>query len=96
MKLIQFESSTELTPTPIQQNNSDRLAPPADGTTNAAPGPFLLWFTSRVPAYGYGKSHGLSGIIRLLAFPPLRALEAEADVRDYVRCVFVEVVWGWR
>jgi hypothetical protein len=41
-----------------------------------------------VPPYGYGKSHGLAGVVRLLAFPPLHALEGEADVRNFVRCVF--------
>ncbi len=65
--------------TPPPTARSDRLA--------SSSSDFLLWFTSRVPPYGYGKSHGLAGAVRLLAFPPLHALEGENDVRDFVRCV---------
>lgn len=77
-------------------NDRDRRAPPhsGDGSEDDTPPPsdFLLWFTSRVPPYGYGKSHGLRGLVRLLAFPPLAEWEGEADVRDFVRCVCV-CVW---
>lgn len=56
-----------------------------DDSSDTQPSDFLLWFTSRVPPYGYGKSHGLAAVVRLLAFPPMHALEDEADVRDFVR-----------
>ena len=33
-----------------------------------------LWFTTSVPPYGYGQSHGLSSIVRLLSFSPFSSL----------------------
>lgn len=50
--------------------------------------PLHVWFTTHVPPYGYGKGHGLSGFLRILAFPtsPSSPLtQSPQALADFVR-----------